>query len=228
MPATVEKRGSGTIVSPWPPSTNECTFSTDTLSSIATKVLMRAESSTPAMPMMRSRGNFVSRKSACDMASSGLATGTTIAFGVYCTRLGAMLFMMSKLSRTRSSRLIPASEVSRGDHDDVRAGRRVPVGAADQSRVAADDRARLVDVERHTRRLRLGDVDDDDIGELLLRDGARNRHTDVAGATDHSDFAIHAMPRAPLGRCPSIKYRSTTASVENPVQNTPPQWKFRA
>jgi hypothetical protein len=26
---------------------------------------------------------------------------------VYCTRLGAMLFMMSKLSRTRSSRLIP-------------------------------------------------------------------------------------------------------------------------
>jgi hypothetical protein len=28
--------------------------------------------------------------------------------------------------------------------------------------------------------------------------------TDVAGATDYSDFAIHAMPRAPLGRCPSI------------------------
>ena len=49
----------------------------------------------------------MSLKSACDIASSGLATGTTIAFGVYCTRLGAMLFMMSKLSRTRSSRLMP-------------------------------------------------------------------------------------------------------------------------
>ena len=29
MPATVEKRGNGTIVSPWPPSTNEVTFSTE-------------------------------------------------------------------------------------------------------------------------------------------------------------------------------------------------------
>ena len=68
---------------------------------------MRAESSTPAMPMTRSRGNLVSRNSACDIASSGLATGTTIAFGQCCTRFGAMLFMISKLSRTRSSRLMP-------------------------------------------------------------------------------------------------------------------------
>jgi hypothetical protein len=41
------------------------------------------------------------------MASSGLATGTTIALGQCCTRFGAMLFMISKLSRTRSSRLMP-------------------------------------------------------------------------------------------------------------------------
>src|SRR5207253_5898202 len=54
IPATVEYRGSGTMSSPCPPSTNECTFSTLTLHSIATKVLMRAESSTPAMPMTRS------------------------------------------------------------------------------------------------------------------------------------------------------------------------------
>ena len=43
-PATVEYRGSGTISSPCPPSTNECTFSTLTLHSIATNALMRAES----------------------------------------------------------------------------------------------------------------------------------------------------------------------------------------
>ena len=61
MPATVENRGSGTMVSPWPPSTNAWMFSTDTLSSIAMKVRMRAESSTPAMPTTRSRGNPLSR-----------------------------------------------------------------------------------------------------------------------------------------------------------------------
>ena len=61
IPATVEYRGSGTIVSPWPPSTNAWTFSTDTFSSIAMNVRMRAESSTPAMPMTRSRGNLLSR-----------------------------------------------------------------------------------------------------------------------------------------------------------------------
>ncbi len=70
------------MVSPWPPSTNEVTFSTETFSSIATKVLMRAESSTPAMPITRSRGNLVSLKSAWDIASSGFATGTITAFGV--------------------------------------------------------------------------------------------------------------------------------------------------
>ena len=60
-PATVEYRGSGTIVSPWPPRTNECTFSTETFSSIAMNVLMRAESSMPAIPITRSRGNLVRR-----------------------------------------------------------------------------------------------------------------------------------------------------------------------
>ena len=61
MPATVESRGSGTIVSPWPPSTKQVTSAGDTFSSIATKVRMRAESRTPAMPMTRSRGNLLSR-----------------------------------------------------------------------------------------------------------------------------------------------------------------------
>ena len=67
---------------------------------------MRAESSTPAMPMIRSFGNLVSRKSACAIASSGFATGMMMAFGQCSTSFGAMLFMMAKLSRTRSSRLM--------------------------------------------------------------------------------------------------------------------------
>ena len=81
MPATVEKRGSGTMVSPWPPSTKAETFSTETFSSIAMKVRMRAESSTPAMPMTRSRGNLLNRYTAWDIASSGLATGMMMQFG---------------------------------------------------------------------------------------------------------------------------------------------------
>ena len=44
------------MVSPWPPSTKALTFSTETPSSIAMKVRMRAESSTPAMPMTRCFG----------------------------------------------------------------------------------------------------------------------------------------------------------------------------
>ena len=35
-----------------------------------------AESSTPAIPMTRWRGNPLNRYTACDIASSGLATGT--------------------------------------------------------------------------------------------------------------------------------------------------------
>ena len=60
MPLTVEKRGSGTIVSPWPPSTMACTFSMETSRASQMNVRMRAESSTPAMPITRSRGNFAS------------------------------------------------------------------------------------------------------------------------------------------------------------------------
>ncbi len=60
-------------------------LSTDTFSSIAMKARMRAESSTPAMPMTRSRGNSLSRYTAWHIASSGLATGTMIAFGACLT-----------------------------------------------------------------------------------------------------------------------------------------------
>jgi hypothetical protein len=56
-PATVEKRGSGTMVSPCPPRTKAWTFSTDTPSSWAMKVRMRALSSTPAMPNTRCLGS---------------------------------------------------------------------------------------------------------------------------------------------------------------------------
>ena len=92
-PATVEKRGSGTIVSPWPPSTKHEMSAGDTFSSSAMNVRMRAESSTPAMPMTRSRGNLLRRYTACDIASSGLATGTMMQFGE-CLTISAVTSCM--------------------------------------------------------------------------------------------------------------------------------------
>jgi hypothetical protein len=81
MPATVENRGRGTIVSPWPPSTNACVFSTETPRASAMNQRMRAESSTPAIPNTRSRGSPDTRRATSHIASSGLETTIRIAFG---------------------------------------------------------------------------------------------------------------------------------------------------
>ena len=93
MPATVDSRGSGTIVSPWPPSTKHVTSPPTRSAPSATNVRMRAESSTPAMPITRSRGNLLRRYTACDIASSGLATGTMMQFGE-CLTISAVTSCM--------------------------------------------------------------------------------------------------------------------------------------
>ena len=59
MPLMVVKRIIGTMVSPWPPSTMALMSLTEKPVSMATKLAMRAESSTPAMPNTRSRGQPV-------------------------------------------------------------------------------------------------------------------------------------------------------------------------
>ena len=81
MPATVEKRGIGTMVSPWPPSTKAETSSTETFSSSARKWRKRALSSTPAMPTILSCGTPENFCSAQTIASSGLVMQITKAFG---------------------------------------------------------------------------------------------------------------------------------------------------
>jgi hypothetical protein len=53
IPAIVEKRTKGTIVSPWPPSTNAFTSRTEQSKASAKNVRKRAESRTPAMPITR-------------------------------------------------------------------------------------------------------------------------------------------------------------------------------
>ena len=71
------------------------------------KVRKRAESSTPAMPITRSRGNPAASKATWHIASSGLETTTTIASGDPATTCWVTERTMPMLVRSRSSRLMP-------------------------------------------------------------------------------------------------------------------------
>src|SRR2546426_3166700 len=72
---------SGTIVSPCPPSTIAWMSSTEASSASARNARNRAVSSTPAIPMTRSRGNPVDRKST-RLNSSHLV----ISYAVFCLK----------------------------------------------------------------------------------------------------------------------------------------------
>src|SRR6266566_6891906 len=98
---------SGTIVSPWPPSTIAWMSSTDTSSASARNARYRAVSSTPAMPSTRSRGKPVTCFVTQHITSSGFETTTTIAWGQCCLICWETCFTISALVRTRSSRLMP-------------------------------------------------------------------------------------------------------------------------
>src|SRR5438093_485291 len=69
---------SGTIVSPWPPRTIAWMSRTDTSSASDRNVRYRAVSSTPAMPITRSRGKPVTCFVTQHMTSGGFETTTTV------------------------------------------------------------------------------------------------------------------------------------------------------
>ena len=102
-------------------------------------------------------------------------------------------------------------------------GRVGVVAAADQPRVGALDRARLEHVERHARRLLVGDVDDDDVGQLLDGDGARHGGADVAGAADHGDFAVHGV-----GFCRYMFSMIASANCDVLSSVAPSIWRARS
>ena len=112
MPATVEYRGSGTMVSPWPPRTKAVTFSTDTLSSCAMKVRKRAESRMPAIPMTRWGGNPDFFHASCTMASRGLVTRMRMAFFERATTCSTTPPTISAFLKSRSSLVIPGFRAS--------------------------------------------------------------------------------------------------------------------
>jgi hypothetical protein len=84
---------------------------------------------------------------------------------------------------------------TRGDDHDIRSGGLRPplVGGsvADHPGVGPLDGAGFQHVERDASRLLIRDVDDDDVGQLLVGDRSRDGRPDVARSPDHRDFTIH-------------------------------------
>ncbi len=79
----------------------------DTPSSHARNVRKRAVSSTPAIPITRSRGRPASWKATWHIASSGFVTTITIVSGERCTRLRVTSATIAWFVFSRSSRLMP-------------------------------------------------------------------------------------------------------------------------
>ncbi len=85
MPPTVVAETTGTIWSPWPPSTIACTSFTDEPVSHEMKVEKRAVSRMPAIPKTRSFGQPETLFATWHIASSGFETTMRIAFGLCAT-----------------------------------------------------------------------------------------------------------------------------------------------
>ncbi len=106
-PPTVVAETTGTIWSPWPPSTMAVTSFTETSSSQAMKAEKRAVSRIPAMPKTRSFGQSETFFATWHMASSGFETTMRIASGERSTASRVTDPTISSFVVTRSSRLIP-------------------------------------------------------------------------------------------------------------------------
>ncbi len=156
-------------------------------------VRKRAESSTPAMPITRSRGKPEALSATWHIASSGLVTMIRIASGECCDRLLDHGPHDPGVLRQQVVAAHPGlAREARGDDDDVGAGGvGVVVGAGDPG-VVADDRGGLREVETLALRQAFDDVDQDDVGEAGLGDPLRGRRADIAGADDGDLVPGHA------------------------------------
>ena len=199
MPPTDEQLGSGTIVSPCPPSSIARTSSTLTPSSRAMNARNRAVSSTPAWPSTRRGGKPVACNARCTIASSGLLTTMTIASGLVpltCSATAATIRRVGGQEVVAAHARLPRH--ARGDHHDVAVGRGVVAGRADDHRVEAGDGRRLEEVEGlclgHVFRLR--DVQEDNVAQF--RGGAPMRRgcADVARPDDREFARFMGCPFA--------------------------------
>ncbi|MCZ7588508.1 MAG: hypothetical protein M5U27_06550 [Gaiella sp.] len=106
-PPTVVADTTGTIWSPWPPSTIAWTSFTEEPVSQAMNAEKRAVSRIPAMPTTRSLGKPETACATWHIASSGFETTTITLFGERRTTSFVTEATIASLVVTRSSRLIP-------------------------------------------------------------------------------------------------------------------------
>src|SRR5919201_823318 len=173
IPPTLVADTTGTIWSPWPPSTIAVTSFTDEPVAQAMNVEKRAVSRMPAIPKTPSFGRPDTFFATWHIASRGLETTIRIVTG------------HSRRSRQPGR-----------DHDHVRPRGLLVAVRPDDVGLVAHDRAHLVDVERLALRQVLLDVDEDDIGVVAQRERLGARRADVAGADD-GDLAPPAHTRTP-------------------------------
>ena len=162
-------------------------------------VRKRAESSTPAMPSTRSRGN--PDASQRDVAHRVERVGDDDQDRV--RRVAHRLLddgpddpgVLGEQIVAAHARL--AGQAGRDD-DDIGAGGVRVVVRSDHARVVPDDGGGLGKVEALALRQPLDDVDEDDVGDARLRDALGGRRADVAGADDRDLVAGHDFktPRA--------------------------------
>ena len=107
IPPTVVAETTGTIWSPWPPSTIAVTSFTERPVSCAMKHSKREVSRMPAMPTTRSRGNLETDFATWHIASSGFETITRTAFFERLATSRVTSATIASFVFTRSSRLIP-------------------------------------------------------------------------------------------------------------------------
>ena len=106
-PPTVVAETTGTIWSPWPPSTTAVTSLTDTASSCEMNAEKRAVSRMPAMPRTRFFFHRETAFATWHIASSGFDTTTRIAPGDIFTACFVTEPTIASFVVTRSSRLMP-------------------------------------------------------------------------------------------------------------------------
>ncbi len=107
IPPTVVAETTGTIWSPWPPSTIAVTSLIDMPVSQAMKAEKRAVSRIPAMPKTRSFGKPETFFATWHIASRGFETTIRIASGLAPSTCSVTDLTMPSFVVTRSSRLIP-------------------------------------------------------------------------------------------------------------------------
>ena len=160
----------------------------------------RAQSSTPAMPITRSRGKPDASSATWHIASSGLVTTMRIASGECFAACSTTDRHDAGVLGQQVVAAHPRLAGEAGGHDDdVRAGGVGVVVRAGDPRIVADDRRGLGEVEALALRQPLDDVDEDDVGQAGLGDALGGRGADVAGADDGDLVAGHGLWRL-LGR----------------------------